>query len=981
MIQSRPLEEWREVILQLQFVVSLQSLQSKLICSVALTLGLQTGVSVAMSNKTESCRGSATESPHDSLVVRKQRSRLRRMSNQILSGKKSTGALSPTVEERLSEKSVDSPEKHARWTENNLNPVSSTAIENILSILPPPSPPFPLIKTPPAHTNGMKEKSSSRDHEKLVGSAQSDSSHHKKRKLTKSPKSVTKKHKEHSKSSEKSSESLGVIIRNQVTASARKVVGKPAETPVKTVEHINSAPKTHEGHQHYFHSPTRQGSKPPDSPCSILQAPNSNTRVSTQNVVVPEGTVSARIKRFAASEPGQIPSGLRVPDVRRLSKTTYGDTTRRNWANSQRFSTKDPLSSISHVEDEASLAALARAMESEETSTKVHGSPVEKQHHSKHHHSKHQQDHCVSQAAVAHTMQSEDNTTSKKDLASRISREEQLSSSTEPALAYPESSTGSGDPYNVQNTSSSIPAATRSPTDPPAASFLLHMATADNSRAPVCPILGSQMPSDDPGPRKPSPSKTPRAHRSARSRPAIRPRRSSVKALAAKFDKTESPPTITSSPAKSLAKSTISNTQSNQSPRKNSMVAQYTRNTPSPAKSHKSARSDKTPGSVPTVQAERHLEFGYKLNVEPMSSPAKNASPRRILKSSLHDSTPLRRVERSVESIKRTPSFTVNATNPFAVSLKPITSASLTDRPQDGLYDGPSSTSMIDGSYAASERPPVVQHSELSRRTSQGTISTEGLHPQPLNISRSVSGRPLESQRAQGSWLTSTSSSTPSTDGYHDISQSPSGQQHAQSSPGTLSQAIGVAQDSPGQPLQSPKSPEQLLENDPILSRYDTSLHPQFMTLQDHVSRKNEKIHQLKQQLNSKDSVDVDVLSKELKNTKKELRTWKMRAEAAERKLEQLYEALADSRPNSIRPPIGDLQSSDDCDNPSNDSDRMCNVLHGMDGAGGSEGRSEESNGTVIREINSSESEYIALWDQTMNELIHQKLERGEVLG
>jgi hypothetical protein len=825
--------------------------------------------------------------------------------------------LAPTAEENSSDKSFAGPENHARRTEESPNPDSSYKVFNNL---PPPPPPFPLTKTSVEYAESLRGQSSSRAQEKSGETAHSDSSHHKKGKLFKSPKSHSKKLiKDHSKANDKSTESLSAAIQNHETNSARRAAGMPVETPVKTAGHDRSAKKTHTTQNEYFYSPIRQTVKPKQSTSSSLRPQNSNIRATKATEIVPEGTVSGHLRRIAASEPGQ-PSGLRVPQSRRLSKTTYGDTIRKKaWESSQQVINQDPLSRISHEEDEASLAALARVMESEEMSTEVHESPTKKDHLSR----ISQEENEASLVTLAQANQSEEKNADKKDALSRVSHEEDLTSlvALSRALDSQESSTGSDDPPKAQDSSSSTRPAGQNAAGPPAAPFLVHMVTADSSKTPVRPTLDPQMPSHELSPAKPSPSRVPRSHGGVLDKISIRPRGSSVKALAARFNKPESAPTFGLSPTKSPTKPTVSPTRTNESPRRESIVAPYTRNTPSPAKSQRSGKSEKTPKSVRnTGQVERHIQFGSKPTVEPKSSPAKNTSPRRVLKSSLSDSTPLRRVEKSFDSIKSTSSFTVNALNPFAVSLKHVTAAPAMEVPVDYAFDGPSGKPNTGGDLSIPELSPGERQVQLMR---------------------------------------------PTTSGATDMT-------HNQRPDSVLERVIAISS-----PLFSP--PLYTEDKDLSLNRSNSLLYSQIVSLQTQISRKNEALRKLKQQLDTRDSLEFGTLSEQLRGTKKELRMWKTRAEVAEKQVELLSKVPTQySRMTSIRRHARSTgnspsmqQSSVDYDDSSKTTERIRKSLHGMDGAGSSEWNSEESNETVIREIRHAVtgSEYDIWREQTMNDL------------
>ncbi|RDW94796.1 hypothetical protein BP5796_00559 [Coleophoma crateriformis] len=139
-------------------------------------------------------------------------------------------------------------------------------------------------------------------------------------------------------------------------------------------------------------------------------------------------------------------------------------------------------------------------------------------------------------------------------------------------------------------------------------------------------------------------------------------REGSVKALAAKFD------TVASDPSASPIKIR------NETPRKN-VIASYTQNMsplPSPSKSQnsfRSTRSVRSRGSIPSVRHSNPLAADGL--VPPKIQVAKRSPPRRMIRSSLDDCTPLR-------PVPATPTYTLetsatsprNPSNPYMQSLE-----------------------------------------------------------------------------------------------------------------------------------------------------------------------------------------------------------------------------------------------------------------------------------------------------------------------
>jgi len=867
------------------------------------------------SSNVESRNSSTSESQQDALVVRKQRSRSRPLSSQILSGQKSMRSiLSPTAEEGSSEHSPIGIQPQSQKETPRQDDLSKE------STLPPPPPPFPITGTPIDHSQYRSDKEKSKIQEKSTDTVHSGSSNHKKGKLSKTPRSH-KKQKDRSKTSEKSAESLGDATTDQERGKAENT-RRLIETPSKNGGIDYFAKKAQADQEVYFYSPTKHAVKPQNSN-STLKPQDPNIRITKASDIVPEGTVSAQLRRIAASEPGQ-PPGLRLPGSRRLSKTTHVEPIQKHaWANIQKVVSNDPLSRISHEEDEASLAALAKAMESEEILIQDHAAPVKKD-----------------LPAVAQEadqaglilMPSEQMNTNKKDHLSRVSHEEDLASLADLARALDSQESSSGS-YDLLKSNDAKPQGQTShlsenqgaprPSSPPS---IIPVTMVRNSAIPI-PVRRPHSPqkySNSPSPTKKSPSKIPEASHpilGVSDKSSVRPRGSSVKALAAKFNNPEPEKTPSSSPTRSPAKTLATNKKGDESPGRQSLVAPYTRNTPSPAKSQKSRKSEKTPQlTQPTKPVERQIQFDSKQpSIEPKLSPIKSESPRRILRSSIDDSTPLRHVEKSVESMRSSYSFTVNATNPFSVPLKPVKDTESKGGFTACPYDGPSSTPSSGGT------PTVIDPAPEDAAQGQLWAPT----------SSQVTGRTIERRR----------------------------------SPSPIQDVLGISPT-----ILIPASPA------PVLGRSASVLHTQITTLQTQISKKNEQLRQLRQQLDARSSFDVGNLSRQLRETKNELQMWKTRAENAEKQVERLSKAQSISRNSStsrsVRKRSVDYSSrmqqpSTDSENGCKNAERSRKPPHGLDGAASSEWNSEESSQTVIRDIRSAVagSEYSIWRERTMNAL------------
>lgn len=471
-----------------------------------------------------------------------------------------------------------------------------------------------------------------------------------------------------------------------------------------------------------------------------------------------------------------------------------------------------------------------------------------------------------------------------------------------------------------------------------------------------------------------------------------RPRGNSVKALAARFNKSESGSTPTSSPTKSPAKSRASNiptpTRYSAKPtdpntplpigtsagpetpkeedsraRRGSIIAPYTTNTPSSFKSQRSGRSDGVASShavneispsksqksdrsdynrvhsstkpqrsrrsdnavahpplnnssfsrsqisshsdrkIQSNQIESQTDYQGRLEnksitIELKSSPTKHPSPRRILKTSLNDFTPLRHVERSFESIRRKSSNIGNAANPFTVSLKsvrPVPPSTESPRKQPTecrqcSSEDPAFPQNYGTTLPAPDPPPVAQHIHFSQPSARRT-STHSSFEDPF------------------------------------------------ASPTIITQSRSTS-----------------------LGRTNSVLHERVRSLQNQLVKKDDEIRQLKRQLDMKNNRDSGTLSEKLRESNRELQMWKGRAECAEKQVELLTKISSLSRKSSRHtargrqstdtlPKMHMQHSTDEHDDGSRTTESTRRGQHGVDGAASLQWTSEASNETVLRNI------------------------------
>ena len=163
----------------------------------------------------------------------------------------------------------------------------------------------------------------------------------------------------------------------------------------------------------------------------------------------------------------------------------------------------------------------------------------------------------------------------------------------------------------------------------------------------------------------------------------------------------------------------------------------------------------------------------------------------------------------------------------------------------------------------------------------------------------------------------------------------------------------------------------------PPPTRSNSLLHAQIRNLQQQLNNKTEEIRHLKQQLNTRGTLDIGALSEELRESKRESKIWKSRAEVAEKQLEVMATlSTRNTRHSAENLPsmVGHSTSSPSrmtrySEDGAVVSERI-RVSHGMDGASSHPSSSEESTETVVREIREEAitgSEYGMWVEHTMN--------------
>ncbi|PVH89508.1 hypothetical protein DL98DRAFT_647264 [Cadophora sp. DSE1049] len=746
----------------------------------------------------------------------------------------------------------------------------------------------------------------------------------------------------------------------------------------------------------------------PESRLSVPSPTESQIKFSRASPRIPEDDLRSP-RRIGGSEPGLQPRG-RSRSPRRVSKSLYEDPKRkRNLLDLSRVS-RDPLSRVSREEDDASLAVLAQALDvdaEDDLLEKMPKSDVDENQSNSNDGSQIarpvilvENSTIVKKLRMDDPPQVTDNDsktgmrveTTSQTTFSEISRPEEpadgpIMQQNEAVVVKPgQDSTISSIEINA---SDSEPEKAKFPTEIAVPSVSMQIPTEKSTatvRRSTVPMMSSH--ERIPGRNAKNPTGSP----------------SKISALVAKFNqgKPQSTASVspTASPAKSPAKTPRQATAEMQadvglgSP-KDSIVSPYTTNAASPTRSQK---SEKTPQSARTAIAGEARSL-----LDPKSSPVRKLTPKRILRDSLYDSTPLRPVARGHKSPRSTPS-SIKALNPYAVSLRSVQKN--TDGSPTRASSGPTNnviqdTCDLDGAAVDEQKVPE----------SQGIVSTMLVPPPRFNINSL-----LEAEVHVKESSTSSSRTVRPTRGSVKELAAPADKAngelyHVQLKPVVVSHN---QEDVSGLPIfNGPTGPSNigrvLPRPDPLPvahhlnltrpsaaghadageltsvkkitspppGRSSSLLYNQVRILQRQLSEKVEEIQHLRQQLNARGNLEIGTLSEELRETKRDLQTWRTRAEVAEKQLEILTKMP--SRSNSLKHTMStSSKRSERYQRSSIDSrkeegtmaDRIRKALHGMDGAESPRRwASEESTDTVIRDLREvvTGSEYSMWAEQTMN--------------
>lgn len=710
-------------------------------------------------------------------------------------------------------------------------------------------------------------------------------------------------------------------------------------------------------------------------------------------------------RRTGGSDPGLQPRG-RSHSPRRVSKSLYEDPRRkRNLFDLSRAS-RDPLSRISREDDDASLAVLAQVLDVDPEDDLLKDTPQPDD-----------ADNSLITKSAAQTTRPifvlETTTTIKTLDEPQIQDNDSQSSISIEAISQTiisevSASQEAGSTKALRNEEAVFEtrqdiAISCDGADPP-------ISDPENARSPIeitIPGQTMQVPAEKSTSqmrRSTVPMMSSHGRDSGPSTPKTAGSPSKISALVAKFNQGNPPSTepisTTASPMKSPAKTprrTTAEMQANAGTPKDSLVSPYTTNATSPARSQKSEKTPQSTRSAVTADARSLLD--------PKSSPVRKPTPKRILRDSLQDSTPLRPVVRGARSPRSTPSPT-KASNPYGVSLRsvqkhrdgsptrlPTAPTRDTARDKSELHraaiDGQSSPQLPKIASAAILPPPRFNinsflmsevHAKESSASSSRTV--QPVHGSVDNLAATIDQanseldnvqlKPVVLSRSQADV-----SDLPDFDGPGGPSNI--GRVLPHPDPLPIAHHLNLARPPAivHADVEDTRATSVSEFRNPPPGRSSSLLYNQVRNLQRQLSEKVEEIQHLRQQLSARGNLEVGTLSEELREAKRDLQAWKTRAEIAEKQLENLTKLP--SRSNSLKHITStSSRRADQYQRSSLDSrkeegtmaDRIRKAFHGMDGADSPlQWGSEESTNTVVRDLKDvvTGSEYSMWAEQTMN--------------
>jgi hypothetical protein len=380
--------------------------------------------------------------------------------------------------------------------------------------------------------------------------------------------------------------------------------------------------------------------------------------------------------------------------------------------------------------------------------------------------------------------------------------------------------------------------------------------------------------------------------------------RVSVKDLAARFNTAASKSLYVPSPRSSPVKNSFDDFRVLSEPPKDGVISPYTSNPPSPTKSQRSGKSD------------RSIRGRLSLQDPQFTVPTRLSTPRRMVRTS----TPLPSVGKPVEE-----------------TIPPIP-----DKPNGQQMDKPylrkysSLNFSMPRALQAPERDAALPDSSKDLRTFDGYESVTKFH----------------------TTLPGFGTPPPTSSNIHFANPRP------------------IALGNP--PISHPRSQISVISStegrripvpSPVPSRSNSILHGQVCALQRQLDEKMEQIKQLKQQLENKGILDIGSLSEQLREAKREILSWKSRAEVAEKQIEVMGKLSIKSRPSTsrVKPDPADKRTATNNREGVVLARKIQNALRMMDGASSQQRNSSlESSDTILHDLTATESEF-GVWAEQIS--------------
>lgn len=737
-------------------------------------------------------------------------------------------------------------------------------------------------------------------------------------------------------------------------------------------------------------------------------------------VLNPEAKELKAPRRTGGSEPNLPLQSSNTPD-RRISKSLYEDPKRKrnllDW--SKLPFQKDPLLRVSEQEDAASLAALAQVMDADTDADDEKMADLPSARHtlmlwrgdpSSEAQSKQTTSHGLSKSTNVLrkippiTGRGGPKTTAIARQENRSSRADSLRNTTPARSTEVDNSFNSKIPAPAQNTHRTYINNSEIKQEPAGSIESKHQSDVHSQRLSISDkaetttsVLSTRI--GEGSPKKGF--EVPHRIRDSLSEQArIKKHLSSpgkISALVARFNGNSTPPPFsTKSPVKTPVRLTPGDSRDLTKSPGESLLAPYTINESSPTKSQKSSRSERAQQArrspVPRDQTPKPGLLGGTL--------VDSKTPKRILRSSLNDPTPLRPTRRAIEidsspAARPSPRTSMPSRARFAQKAVEYQSQKSIEESNQNFAESPQESvpEFFKDSFEFSQQPASSRSPSAARRLSQDSIDPGSVSPRKTspNMASSGSGsqmyfRPPKSFRsamemARAATPVQSLIDVPAFDGPGSIDSSVERvfSRHKRSSiiqsvPISLERSLIFDNDADTANFVHPDSPfkEAFAGSNsgspcgsPPLHR-GSALHGHIKSLERQIVEKTIEFNYFKSQVEILRTIDLKRLGEELLLARMEAGMWKSRAEAAESKLEAMTPISILKRQttgSSVKRP-SPLRSSTESSATEGAqlADKIRQALRVMDGAESSQHGTYESDNTTVddgdhsRRWNSDES-------------------------